>query len=436
MYAFKIDVRIVTIYVKFDFTSKKWYNKFVDFNFFLKCTNDIKLYMCIFLKTIAEGRRFMRRKLTTTMMLMAMVMLLLAGCGKEKNAEDNTSSVNTEQTTSQETEKSKDTAEAEDDKNSIIITFGRVGEDEDTESSEEAQSDTYRYYYNQLTDKEKGMYDAILSGKEDLIDNQPVTVISFDSNDEIDYSAIGGEVSKAYTACLMDNPEISMWLKKFACSMKAEAVLDEKLQYAGMVYNIQIEVAEGETSYSDFSSPDETRQAVLEVETRTKEFVKTLEGLSDEEKATEIHNWILEDASYDESVSLPNIRSVYGAIVQKECVCAGFAYAFKYASNIAGIDTLVITGTGVTPTSPEGGPHAWNNVCLNGTWSLVDLTWDCEGTAIYEEEEDEYIEDGMYVISKTYTFVGTTYGNEYLFKPLSETVQTHVASEEFEVPNS
>lgn len=379
----------------------------------------------------------MRRKLTTTMLLMVMVMLLLAGCGKEKNAEDKTSSANTEQTTTlQETEESKDAADAEDDKKGIIITFERVGEDEDTESFETAQIDTYRYYYNQLTDREKGMYDAILSGKEDLIDNQTVSVFSFDSTDEIDYDAIGEEVSKAYSACLMDNPEISMWLRKFGCSVKAETVLDGKFQYVGVICNIQIELAEGETSYSDFSSPDETRRAVLEVETRTKEFVKTLEGLSDEEKATEIHNWILEDASYDESVSLPNIRSVYGAIVQKECVCAGFAYAFKYASNMAGLDTLVITGTGITPTSPEGGPHAWNNVCLNGTWSLVDLTWDCEGTAIYEEEEEEYIEDGMYVISKTYTFVGTTYGNEYLFKPLNETDQTHIASEEFDVPNS
>lgn len=234
----------------------------------------------------------------------------------------------------------------------------------------------------------------------------------------------------------MDNPEISIWINKFQCSGKAEMLLDDNSKYAGIEYNIQIAPDEEKTTYADLSSPEEARQAIQEVEAKSEEFVKTLSGLSDEEKASQIHNWILEDAKYDSTVSIPNIRNIYGAIVQKECVCAGFAYAFKYLGDMAGLDSIIVTGTGITPNSFEAGPHAWNNISLDGEWSLVDLTWDCEGSPVYDESEDTYVMEDKIVTIKSYTFAYSTYSNEYLFKPLEETTETHVPSDNFEVPTS
>ena len=46
-------------------------------------------------------------------------------------------------------------------------------------------------------------------------------------------------------------------------------------------------------------------------------------------------------ASYDETNSVSNLRSVYDVIIQKNCVCAGFEYAFKYVADEAAIGVYV-----------------------------------------------------------------------------------------------
>ena len=363
----------------------------------------------------------MRKKLIATMLLLGMALLMLTGCGKKENEKSNTSNQEAERiTTSQKDEEYMASEQAA----------------EEAAKAEVSEAEVYHYYYNQLTAEEKGMYDSILASKEELINNQPISVYSFNSKEMLDYSAIGEGLTRAYTACLLDNPEISMWINTFEYYMEVEKLLNEDFQQTGVTCNIHIKVAEGRASYGNFSTPEETRQAVSEVEAKSKEFVRTLEGLSDEEKAIQIHNWILEDAKYDSTLSHSNIRNLYGAIIQKECVCAGFAYGFKFIGDMAGIDTLIVSGKGVTPFTTENGSHAWNNICINGTWSLIDLTWDCNKTPIYEEAEETYVEGDRYMVSKTYTVVGTTYGTDYLFKPLEEAEQTHIASESFDVPHT
>lgn len=356
----------------------------------------------------------MRKKFTAAIMVAMTVMLLLAGCGEEKKSEEYASE--------------------------FVAGTYHVVEDSSEEHESESDSlsiealDTNRYYYKQLSEDGKIIYDSILKSKEKFINNEEVTVCAFDSLSDDDMKLLGTLISEAYSACLRDNPEVSMWLNNFSCELKSMYVCNENHEYIGMEYIVNIIHKKGSKSYSDFDSPEETRKGIEEVETKTKEFVKTLVGLSDEEKTIQIHNWILEDAVYDETVSVPNLRSVYGAVIQKECVCAGFAYAFKYVGDMAGLDVISVSGTGMDPNSDESGPHAWNNIYLNDKWYLVDLTWDCEGIPIWEESEKSYGGEHIRITIRSYTIIDTEYSDEYLLKDLSETINTHIPEDSFKVP--
>ncbi len=65
-----------------------------------------------------------------------------------------------------------------------------------------------------------------------------------------------------------------------------------------------------------------------------------------------------------------DLRSIYGALVQKKAVCAGYAVAYQYLLQQIGIECLDVCGY-----IRRGGYHAWNIVNLEGDYYHVDVTW-------------------------------------------------------------
>lgn len=65
----------------------------------------------------------------------------------------------------------------------------------------------------------------------------------------------------------------------------------------------------------------------------------------------------------------PYSDTVYGALVQKKALCEGYAKAYSYLCNLAGIENFIVTGQTTVP-------HMWNMVKLDGNWYHVDVTWD------------------------------------------------------------
>lgn len=61
--------------------------------------------------------------------------------------------------------------------------------------------------------------------------------------------------------------------------------------------------------------------------------------------------------------------TAYGAFINGECVCAGYAAAFKILADMSGLDSVVVTGM------LEGNmPHAWNKIKIDGEWEILDVT--------------------------------------------------------------
>ncbi len=115
-------------------------------------------------------------------------------------------------------------------------------------------------------------------------------------------------------------------------------------------------------------SVKETNIMLMETENAAKKIVDmTDENMSDYEKLKFFHDYLVLNTESDDDN--PYADSVYGALVQKKALCEGFAKAFSYLCNLAGIENMIVTGY----TSVD---HMWNMVKLEDNWYHVDVGWD------------------------------------------------------------
>lgn len=92
---------------------------------------------------------------------------------------------------------------------------------------------------------------------------------------------------------------------------------------------------------------------------------------SDLAKETYFHDTLASTISYNQSTNDYNedsteSQSASSAFLMKNTVCAGFSKAFSLLLNSQGIENVTITSN----------THAWNEVRINGTWYVTDVTWD------------------------------------------------------------
>ena len=103
-------------------------------------------------------------------------------------------------------------------------------------------------------------------------------------------------------------------------------------------------------------------------------------SMTDWDKELYLHDALAERVTYVES---ENAHSAYGALVDGEAVCEGYAEALQYLLHRVGIQSFIAIGSSVNPGSlqPEG--HAWNYVRINGRYYHVDLTWNDQDSHLY-----------------------------------------------------
>ncbi|MDE7425145.1 MAG: hypothetical protein K2N51_15905 [Lachnospiraceae bacterium] len=88
---------------------------------------------------------------------------------------------------------------------------------------------------------------------------------------------------------------------------------------------------------------------------------------SDYEKIKAVHDYVINNTSYDMSTEL---NSPYYALVEKTSACQGYAVLIYKMLTELDVPCRVITG------NAKNGLHAWNIVKLDGKWYNLDATWD------------------------------------------------------------
>lgn len=102
--------------------------------------------------------------------------------------------------------------------------------------------------------------------------------------------------------------------------------------------------------------------------------LETIAGVTDDvQKVILLHDYLAVNCEYDYENYLAGkvpstSHSAYGVFVNRTAVCQGYALAYKYLLNRAGIDCYMVTSDSMN--------HAWNLVKLGGNYYQVDVTWD------------------------------------------------------------
>lgn len=85
--------------------------------------------------------------------------------------------------------------------------------------------------------------------------------------------------------------------------------------------------------------------------------------------------------------------------------CEGYAKAFQYLLQKAGMQSFLITGSSTNPVSGTAEGHAWNVVRVAGEYYHVDTVWDDQGEHIFYA----YFNKTTDAISEDHTIDTTAY---------------------------
>lgn len=282
-----------------------------------------------------------------------------------------------------------------------------------------------KYFYNQLNDNAKLIYDEIEKNIENLKSGQytidlPSSVsdiLKQDGGDE----ALNINFQSAWDAIGLDRVDLF-----FMDVSKVNMIVTKTTFVKSTSYKLAMKPRDS-SGYllDDIFNGSTVDSMVKEIENKRDEIVKTLVG-SDYDKVLKAHDWLVDNVEYDTTLSDSYIYNLYGALVSRKAVCEGYAEAFKYLMDYAGVPCILVVGS-ATNSNGDTENHEWNYVKINEKWYAVDCTWDdpiiTGNGKITNNIKYKYFLKGADTINKNHYPNGkiTNQGKEFVYPTLSET---------------
>ena len=230
------------------------------------------------------------------------------------------------------------------------------------------------YLYEQINEYSKIIYKALEANKENM-KTGTYTIELGDSFSEVLEETNGQEKLSQYyqsaiEAYIYDNPDI-FYLDPNKMYMNIETTTKGNKK----TYNVYINNG-NDANYliDEFSSKEQINEAINQMENVKNQILSNKTGDAYKDIKM-LHDYLVDNVQYDETISKPNIYNAYGALVNKVAVCEGYARSFKYLLDNLGIPCVLVTGKGENDSGKMEN-HAWNYVSLDNKWYAVDVTWD------------------------------------------------------------
>ena len=234
---------------------------------------------------------------------------------------------------------------------------------------------TNHYYYNQLDEYAKIIYDGIESN----IDNMKSGTYKIDFGTKFNtlVNQSDGEhklniaFQSAWNAFTYDYPEV------FYIDV-SKLILTTRTTSIGSFSTHKVSLSND--SYENYFTENiSSREDILAkeryLESAKQKIIESLNGYSKYDQIKYIHNWLIDNLKYDTTYKKEDIHNVYGALAKREVVCEGYARTLKYLLDGLEIENVLVSGT-ATNSNNSTESHAWNYVKLNDKWYAIDVTWD------------------------------------------------------------
>lgn len=230
------------------------------------------------------------------------------------------------------------------------------------------------YYYEQLNDIAKIMYSALENNIDNLKKENYTIDFGTTFNELLNTTSGQYKLNKAFQSTLdaffYDHPELFyLDLTNFSLNTKCLSLASLK------TYTVEIIPKENTYLRYGFNSEQDAIAAINQVENIKNSIINNINTQNVYEQIKKVHDTLVETIEYDSTTSQPNTHNIYGALVEKEVVCEGYARAFKYFMDNLNIECILVGGM-ATNSSGNEEAHMWNYVKLNNEWYGVDVTWD------------------------------------------------------------
>ena len=234
------------------------------------------------------------------------------------------------------------------------------------------------YYYNQLDEYGKIIYNSIANNIENMKKNNFIIDFSTKFNSLLNEPSGQYKLNKSFQSALdafsYDNPEyfyinisnVSLSIKHSTFGIKTK-------------YYVSIVPTNGKSYlYDKYAlSLDSLNNDILAVENAKNKILNSITATTDYDKLLAVHDILINSIDYT-STDSNNDYNIYGALINKKVVCEGYSKAFKYIVDSLGIDCILVCGSAINSdnSNSDGELHMWNYVLLNNKWYGIDVTWD------------------------------------------------------------
>ena len=231
-----------------------------------------------------------------------------------------------------------------------------------------------KYFYNQLDEYSKTIYKAFESNKENMKTGTYKVELGSSFSELLGKENGQDELGKYYQSAIeaytYDNPDVF-----YLSPNKMYLNIETTTRGRKTTYYVYVNSGNQENYLIDeFSSQEQINQAIKKLEQVKKYIIQNKTGNTYDDIKM-VHDYLIANIEYDSTISKDNIYNIYGALINGEAVCEGYARAFKYLMDGLEIPCTLVIGTG---RNSEGNTenHAWNYVLLNDSWYAIDATWD------------------------------------------------------------
>ena len=278
------------------------------------------------------------------------------------------------------------------------------------------------FYYKQLDNNAKIIYDGLEKNISNLIKTNYEIDFSTQFNTLLNQSGgtekLGNSFQAAIDAFFYDHPELFyIDLTKMSLNVKSVSF------FSKTTYSVSIIPSNNKNYLSNnFATEIQVKQDINKVESVKNSFINGVSG-NDYNKILQVHDTLINMIEYDTTYSKTNTHNIYGALIEKNVVCEGYAKAFKYILDSLNIPCILVSGT-ATNSSGDTESHMWNYVQLNGVWYGVDPTWDDPiiiGGFKKNTIEHDYFLKGSLTFNRTHTLSNTVSenGKKFTYPDLS-----------------
>ena len=251
------------------------------------------------------------------------------------------------------------------------------------------------HYANSLTDYQKGIYraamdilcdidsDALAVKQKVIIEYttiEPASITTQEEfntlvNNKLNEEAPKLDIQRLYNAIQYDHTEL-FWARNMTGSVGINA------SYDGVDATFYWSVTLAVDASENFDSDEALILAAKDMDSAVEMIISDAPTTGEYDLLVYFNDWLKANNTYNnthlENDNYPLAHTAYSAFTSDNDeptgpVCQGYAYALKYLCDLAGIKSVVVTGT-LYQTYDDPGPHAWNAVELDGKWYAIDTT--------------------------------------------------------------